>query len=161
MVPVESLHKWSWAASGKDHRQDWEVIVLCWPFVLSKCKWLSPCPWHAQWFWIIVEKSVRGSGQLVPKTAPTQDNSYPGHLVPKTTRYPGQLVPRTPRTHDNSHPRRLVPRTTRTQDNSYPRRLVPSTTRNQDNSIQVVPRTTRIQDKSYAWQAWHGQLFTD
>ena len=28
----------------------------------------------------------RGSGQLVPKTTRTQDNSYPGQLVPKTTR---------------------------------------------------------------------------
>ena len=41
----------------------------------------------------------------------------------------GQLVPRTTRTQDNSYPRQLVPRTTRTQDNSYPRRLAPRTTR--------------------------------
>ena len=45
----------------------------------------------------------KGSGQLVPKTTRTQDNSYPGQLVPKTTR-----------TQDNSYPRQLVPRTTRT-----------------------------------------------
>ena len=31
----------------------------------------------------------------------------------------GQLVPRTTRTQDNSYPRQLVPKTTRTQDNSY------------------------------------------
>ena len=49
------------------------------------------------------------TGQLVPKTTRTQDNSYPRQLVPKTTR-----------TQDNSYPRQLVPKTTRTQDNSYP-----------------------------------------
>ena len=55
----------------------------------------------------------------------TQDNSYPGQLVPRTTRtqdnsYPGQLVPKTTRTQDNSYPGQLVPKTTRIQDNSYP-----------------------------------------
>ena len=55
-----------------------------------------------------------GSGQLVPKSTRTQDNSYPRQLVPKTTR-----------TQDNSYPRQLVPKTTRTQDNSYPGQLVP------------------------------------
>ena len=50
-----------------------------------------------------------GSGQLVPKTTRTQDNSYPRQLVPRTTR-----------TQDNSYPRQIVPRTTRTQVNSYP-----------------------------------------
>ena len=42
-------------------------------------------------------------------TTRTQDNSYPGQLVPKTTR-----------TQDDSYLRQLVPKTTRTQDNSYP-----------------------------------------
>ena len=46
--------------------------------------------------------SCPGSGQLVPKTTRTQDNSYPGQLVPKTTR-----------TQDNSYPGQLVPKTTR------------------------------------------------
>ena len=59
-----------------------------------------------------------GSGQLVPKTTRTQDNSYPSQLVPKTTR-----------TQDNSYPRQLVTTTTRTQDNSYPGQIVPRTTR--------------------------------
>ena len=89
-------------------------------------------------------------------TTRTQDNSYPGQLVPKTTRtqdnsYPRQLVPRTTRTQDNSYPGQLVPKTTRTQDNSYPRQLVPKTTRAQDNSYpgQLVPRTTRTQQFSH------------
>ena len=60
-------------------------------------------------------------------TTRTQDNSYPGQLVPKTTR-----------TQDNPYPRQLVPKTTRTQDNSYPRQLVPRTTRTQDNSYPTV-----------------------
>ena len=54
-------------------------------------------------------------------TTRTQDNSYPGQLVPKTTR-----------TQDNLYPRQLVPKTTRTQDNSYPGQLVPRTTRTQE-----------------------------
>ena len=70
----------------------------------------------------------------------TQDNSYPGQLVPKTTR-----------THDNLCPRQLVLRTTRTQDNSYPRRLEPRRTRTQGNSYprQLVPRTTRTLPLGY------------
>ena len=78
-------------------------------------------------------------------TPRTQDNSYPGQLVPRTTGTQGDLCPR-----------QLVPRTTRTLDESYPGQLLPKTTRTQD-----LPRTTRIQDMSYAWHAWHEQLFTD
>ena len=94
--------------------------------------------------------SAGGSGQLVPKTTRTQDNSYPRKLVPKTTRthensYPGQLVPRTTRVVLGTSflgyelsiipgSGQLVPKTTRTQDNSYPWQLVPRTTRTQDNS---------------------------
>ena len=70
-------------------------------------------------------------------TTRSQDNSYPGQLVPKTTRtqdnsYPGQLVPKTTRTQDNSYPRQLVPKTTRTQDNSY------STVTREDNGNQLI-----------------------
>ena len=46
-----------------------------------------------------------GSGQPVPKTTHTEDNSYQGQLVPNMTgihdgSYPGQLEPRTSRTHE-------------------------------------------------------------
>ena len=63
-------------------------------------------------------------------TTRTQDNSYPGQLVPKTTR-----------TQDDSYPGQLVPKTTRTQDNSYPGQLVPYrlaiTITREDNGIQL------------------------
>ena len=101
----------------------------------------------------------KGSGQLVPKTTRTQDNSYPGQLVPRATRtkdnsYPGRLVPRTIRTQDDSYPGQLVPKTTITKDDSYPGQLVPRTTRTQDDSypVQLVPRTTRTQDDSFPAQ---------
>ena len=66
-----------------------------------------------------------GSGQLVPKTTRTQDNSYPR----PDHSYPEQLAPKTTRTQDNPYPRQLVPTTTRTQVNSYPGQHVPKTTR--------------------------------
>ena len=70
-------------------------------------------------------RSDRGQAPEGIWTTRTQDNSYPGQLVPRTTRtqdnsYPGQLVPKTTRTQDNSYPGQLVPKTTRIQDNSYP-----------------------------------------
>ena len=81
-------------------------------------------------------------------TTRTQDNSYPGQLVPKTTHtqsisYPSQLVPRTTRTQDNPYRGQLVPKTTRTQDNSYPSQLVPGSPCAQANSYpgQLVPKT--------------------
>ena len=40
-------------------------------------------------------------------------------------KWSGQIIPKTTRTQDNSYPRQFVPRTTRTQDNSYPGQLVP------------------------------------
>ena len=65
-------------------------------------------------------------------TTRTQDNSYPGQLVPKTTR-----------TQDNSYPRRLVPKTTRTQENSYPGQLVPRTTRTQQFGYYSIREDNR------------------
>ena len=112
-----------------------------------------------QWLWNVTQ-SLMGiwttrtqdnsyPGQLVPRTTRTKDNSYPGRLVPRTIRtqddsYPGQLVPKTTITKDDSYPGQLVPRTTRTKDDSYPGQLVLRTTRTQDDSFpaQVVPRTT-------------------
>ena len=112
---------------------------------------------HRQRLYLLTDNVAEGSGQFVPKTTRTQDNSYPGQLVPKTTRTqdnsnPGQLVPRTTITQDDSYPGQLIPRTTRTQDDSYPGQLIPKTTHSQHKSYpgQLYPSCT--QDNSYAGQ---------
>ena len=95
----------------------------------------------------ILRKDVFSDIETGPWLINTQDNSYPGKIIPRATCNQG-----------NSYPRQLIHRTTHTQDNSYQERLaskktsIPRGVSSRTNIGQVISEVYTIAKYCYILQ---------